>query len=254
MTSLTQFKNNGIEIAIDLQTGEAFATQSGYARMSGLSQQAISKRCKGYNQKAQKNAKTLNPKGLEGYNQDSIFSAEVQTMGGIQGVVLISAELVFEWLWDDNPALAKQMGKAGATVYLHQLAGYKIESTATKKQPKQKPAPIVPTDEEYAYMQSRQWEKDELAVWECKSIEGEESAAIAPIESSSSILAKAGFDRAFEAAKEEEGPRDVFERARIVKEQKEIGQWKRDKRKGENNDRAVASLGHAIANLKSLLK
>lgn len=49
MTNLARFQQNGIELVIDTATGAAYATQSGYARMSGLSQQAINKRCKGYN-------------------------------------------------------------------------------------------------------------------------------------------------------------------------------------------------------------
>jgi hypothetical protein len=116
MTSLTRYDSNGIELVIDNATGEAFATQKGYARMSGLSQQAVNKRCKGYNQNSLKSVETDLGYGLQGYN-------------------LIPAELVFEWLLDDNRELAKAMGKAGATVYMHQLAGYKVISS-----------PIAPID------------------------------------------------------------------------------------------------------------
>ena len=34
-------------------------------------------------------------------------------------------------MFEDNPALAKTMGKAGATVFMHQLAGFNVTSTAT---------------------------------------------------------------------------------------------------------------------------
>ena len=34
-------------------------------------------------------------------------------------------------MFEDNPVLAKAMGKAGATVYMHQLAGFAVSSTAT---------------------------------------------------------------------------------------------------------------------------
>lgn len=36
MTNLARFENDGIELVIDTNTGEAFASQTGYARMSGL--------------------------------------------------------------------------------------------------------------------------------------------------------------------------------------------------------------------------
>ena len=42
--NLTRFDNDGIELIIDTQTGEAFSTQAGYTRMSELSQQAVNKR------------------------------------------------------------------------------------------------------------------------------------------------------------------------------------------------------------------
>lgn len=43
MSNLARFAQNGIELVINTVTGAAYATQSGYARMSGLSQQAINK-------------------------------------------------------------------------------------------------------------------------------------------------------------------------------------------------------------------
>lgn len=45
MNALTQYQTeSGIELVIDKSTGEAFATQSGYARMAGKTRQAINKR------------------------------------------------------------------------------------------------------------------------------------------------------------------------------------------------------------------
>jgi hypothetical protein len=119
MTSLTRFESSdSIELVIDIETGEAFATQAGYARMSGLSKQAISKRC------------------LKGVNQNELKTAEILTPGGLQGVRLIPAKQAFQWLIKDNPELAFKMGEVGATVYLHQLAGFKISSSAIEEKPK----------------------------------------------------------------------------------------------------------------------
>lgn len=129
MTNITRFENEGIELAINIETGEAFATQSGYARMSGKDRSTIVKRCKGC-------------------ESGVIKSAEILTAGGLQGCELIPADLVFDWLWNDKPELARAMGKAGATVYLHQLAGYKVSSEAIVPKPEQRK--LVSTVEETA--------------------------------------------------------------------------------------------------------
>jgi hypothetical protein len=120
MNNLTRYETeDGIELVIDQQTGEAYATQAGYARMSGLSQQAINKRTQ------------------QTYNQDQLKFAELQTPQGLRTHNLIPAKTVFKWLIKDNPDLAEKMGECGATVYLHQMAGFKVAST-----PVQQPAPI----------------------------------------------------------------------------------------------------------------
>lgn len=44
MSNLTRFENDGVELVIDTKTGEAFATQAGYVRMSGKSKSTVSDR------------------------------------------------------------------------------------------------------------------------------------------------------------------------------------------------------------------
>lgn len=46
MTNLIRFDNDGLELVIDTNTGEASATISGYARMVGLTKHAVEKRIK----------------------------------------------------------------------------------------------------------------------------------------------------------------------------------------------------------------
>lgn len=116
MSNITRYERDGIELAIDTETGEAFATQTGYARMSGLSQQAVNKRC-------------------QGYNAAELKTTEIQTAGGFQPCNLIPAKLAFKWMIKDNPELAEKMGECGATVFLHQIAGYQIASNATPPKP-----------------------------------------------------------------------------------------------------------------------
>ena len=121
--NLTRFDNDVIELLINTQTGEAFSTQAGYARMSGLSQQAVNKRCRGY-------------------NQDELQSFEIDLGYGLQGYNLIPAKLVYRWLIKDCPELGFAMGEAGATVYLHQLAGFKVTSTALVIAPAPEPTKL----------------------------------------------------------------------------------------------------------------
>lgn len=111
--NLARFETeDGVELVIDTQTGETFATQRGYARMSGRDPSTISRRC----------AKLDDSKAIK--------NSEIDTGYGFKVVALIPADLVYDWMFEDNPPLAKAMGKAGATVYMHQLAGYKVNSNA----------------------------------------------------------------------------------------------------------------------------
>lgn len=92
-SNLTRYESNdGTEFYIDKATGEAFTTQAGYARMSNISKQAVSKR-------------TVNKLELE--------NAEITTTTGVKTVNLIPADVAHEWLKKDRPELAKQMEKAG---------------------------------------------------------------------------------------------------------------------------------------------
>lgn len=128
--NLTRFETaDGVELVIDTQTGEAFATQRGYARMSGRDASTISRRCT-----------KLDESGV-------VKNSEIDTGYGVKVVALIPADLVYDWLFEDNVALAKAMGKAGATVYMHQLAGFSVSSTATiapEPQPKPVKAELTP--------------------------------------------------------------------------------------------------------------
>lgn len=127
MTNLSRFQTeDGIELVIDTNTGEAFATQAGYCRMADIAKNTLSNRL---------------ARGFQGVHKDDLKQAEILTDGGVQGVHLIPADIVFDWLWDDKPQLARAMGKVGATVYIHKLAGFKVTSdaVATSTPTQQKP-------------------------------------------------------------------------------------------------------------------
>lgn len=93
MSNLQRYNSDDIELVIDNTTGEAFATERGYALMSGLSQQAVNKR-------------TRKPD-----NQTIVKKAETLTTQGLRTNNLIPADTVFLWLMKDNPELAVKMGK-----------------------------------------------------------------------------------------------------------------------------------------------
>jgi hypothetical protein len=144
MTSLTRFESNdGIELVIDTITGEAFATVSGYSRMSGKANSTIHERTSRL--------------------ADSKL-AETLTSIGLKTSRLIPANIVGKWLIKDNPELAEKMLDAGATVYMHQLAGYKVTSTAIE-QPK--------TTADIFLMVAQQFKEQELklAAMQAKTLE-----------------------------------------------------------------------------------
>jgi hypothetical protein len=127
--NLERFDRNGIELVIDRKTGEAWATLGGYARMSGVAKNTLANRLS---------------RGFKGVHKGSLKTCELQTPGGLQRVHLLPANTVFDWLVQDNTELARTMGAVGATVYMHQLAGFKIDSEAIAKP---KPTPQPPQQE-----------------------------------------------------------------------------------------------------------
>ena len=109
--SLQRFDKDGIELIIDTQTGESFASISGYARMSGKAQSTISGR-------------------LATHRNEALKTAEILTTTGLKTVRLISEDLICKWLPKDNPELASQVLKLGVRLFLHTLAGFRVKSEA----------------------------------------------------------------------------------------------------------------------------
>lgn len=109
---------DGIEIVIDMATGETWATERGYARMSGKSQQAINKR------------------GKTGNNQDKVVKVEMLTNGGLQGNNLIPESTILLWLEKDNPSLLTKFAQLGLRSTLHKWAG--VDFSEKEPEPDQK--------------------------------------------------------------------------------------------------------------------
>lgn len=106
-----RFDKDGVELAIDVNTGESFVTKRGYARMGKVDESTVRKR-------------------LQGADCHVIKRAEIPTRGGLQGADLIPGKLALRWLAKDNPELLAAMGEAGWNVYCHKLAGFEVRSTA----------------------------------------------------------------------------------------------------------------------------
>ena len=86
MSILKRFEQDGLEILIDTNSGESFASVKGYARMSGKDKSTISRR-------------------LQGVALGSPKTAQILTEGGGQGIRTIPEHIYLDWLIRDNPTI-----------------------------------------------------------------------------------------------------------------------------------------------------
>ena len=112
-SSLQRFDHDGIELIINTETGESFASISGYARMAGKIPSTISRRL---------TMSGLREKGLE--------QAQIETAGGLRTVALIPEDVICQWLIKDNHKLALKVMQLGIRLFLHTIAGFQVKSDA----------------------------------------------------------------------------------------------------------------------------
>ena len=112
-SSLQRFDQDGIELIIDTQTGESFASQAGYARMSGVDYSTIRKR-------VERLGVTLEP----------LKRSQIETVDGFRAVTLIPEDLICQWLIKDNHKLALKVMQLGVRLFLHTIAGFQVKSDA----------------------------------------------------------------------------------------------------------------------------
>lgn len=103
--SYARFESNGLELVVNTSTSQAYATISAISRMLDISKSTVS----------------------EAVRQFDTLEAEIVTAGGLQGVRLASADVVFKLALKYNIGLAEKMGALGANLYLLNLAGYKTK-------------------------------------------------------------------------------------------------------------------------------
>ncbi len=118
--NLQPYNQNGLELVINQETGEAFASASAIARMVSTSENVIDEtNIRSY-------GNTLMKRGVI----SEITTAEIQTNGGLQGVKLYSEKAIREFAKKYNVDLLDKFADCGIRVFLHQLAGYKVTSEA----------------------------------------------------------------------------------------------------------------------------
>ena len=118
-SSLQRFEHDGIELIINTETGESFASISGYARMSGKIPSTISRRLT-----------------MSGLREKGLKQAQIETASGLRTVALIPEDVICQWLIKDNHELALKVMQLGVRLFLHTIAGFQVKSDAieTNKQ------------------------------------------------------------------------------------------------------------------------
>ena len=101
-SSLQRFDQDGIELIINTETGESFATVRGYARMSGKTHTTILRR-------------------LKVVDSDVLNHAQIQTVSGLQKSRLIPINIVTSMLLNDyNQTPTQKLFKSLVAIYKHQ--------------------------------------------------------------------------------------------------------------------------------------
>lgn len=114
---LQRFDQENIELIIDTETGESFSSIRGMSRMLGISDAALRKYITA--------------------NQIDLKIAQIPTTTGLKTANLINEDQMLDLISKYNPTLIIQFAKVGLRAYLHQLAGYHINSTTIAPQPPQ---------------------------------------------------------------------------------------------------------------------
>jgi hypothetical protein len=107
---LERYEHNGLELVIDLDTGEVYASQSATARMCKVTETTIRK--------------------FVSSNQYSPLMTEIPTAVGLRSSSLLDEDFIHKCISKYNPVFLVECSKCGLRVYLHQLAGFQVTSTA----------------------------------------------------------------------------------------------------------------------------
>lgn len=141
--NLDHFKTqDGIELYIDKDSGESFASRAGYARMAGVSENTVKKRInqvkdKGKSMTLNSYQTLANSASEMGYlnTKDIVLIDKIPTDRGVRTGTLITEEKIVEWLEKDNPSILKKISKLGVRATLHQWAGFEVKTVSPNNKP-----------------------------------------------------------------------------------------------------------------------
>jgi hypothetical protein len=115
---LTAYNENGLELFINNATGESYASMSATARLCVCEVTQIRR--------------------LTG-DTESLKAFNIKTSNGDKDVKLLNEEQILKCLVKYNPEAILKFAQAGLRVYLHQIAGYQVTSSAVQTTIKQQP-------------------------------------------------------------------------------------------------------------------
>jgi hypothetical protein len=92
------FKTNTIELVIDSETGETFASVSAVARMTGKDRSLINRYVNGQ---------------LKKFSKMELINAGIRTNNGIKYVNLLNEDQMIEVIFRYKPELVKELAKVG---------------------------------------------------------------------------------------------------------------------------------------------
>jgi hypothetical protein len=115
MLNLKAFNNDGLELIVNTETGECFASIRALARMIDKSSSTVNDYVNG---------------GFKTARKMDLKTAEIITPTGLKTARLLNENQILEVVSKYNPTLLIKFAQCGLRVFLHALAGYSIKSEA----------------------------------------------------------------------------------------------------------------------------
>jgi phage antirepressor YoqD-like protein len=117
MANLTRYYVDDLELVIDYDTNEVFASMSAVARMIDKGDVYVRRYVNG----TSKNGTKMELK-----------EAQIPTNAGLRSATLLNEKQILEVICKYKPTLLMEFAQVGLRVYLHTLAGYKVTTTAVE--------------------------------------------------------------------------------------------------------------------------
>jgi hypothetical protein len=112
MTNLNRYDKDGLELVINTETGEVFASISAVARMCDKTNSTINRYVNGE---------------LQTSAQISLLNAKILTATGLKTSALLNESQILEVINKYKPSLLIKFAQVGLRMFLHQLAGYEVK-------------------------------------------------------------------------------------------------------------------------------